>query len=450
MVIPLLRDGMFMDAVQYTAVAHNMSQGYGTFWQPEFSMRGVSGYAEFYEQPPLGIFLLSVFYNLFGDSMYVERVFVLLCLICTIFLIRSIWKNILREHSGLHSYFTLPVFLFCCVPIIIWTYDSFMLENVMVLWILGAVLFQIRSMHGSYLFNVIFAGICIFLATFTKGIPGLFPLCLPFLLGITKIYKRVRVIKTTVLLIATVVIIYLVLFCIPDARNFYRQYFLDRTVFRLDNMPTVQYRGYILLRLILELLPISGITAILVFLNRKKQVIDKQLFSWAFVFLLLGIAGSLPMMLTRIQKGFYLVPAMPFFALGLALIIVCFVRFPVLSSIGRKQLHLLQWSIIILLSVAILYQAKDLPTPNRDADLLHDLKALSPHFAEAEIIYSPNAMWNNWPMQCYLMRYYNKHMDEGFRGSLVIVDSHLPLDIPSDYDLIQAPTKRYQLYTSTK
>jgi hypothetical protein len=33
----LIQDGMFMDAMLYTSVAHNEAQGIGTFWFPQFS-----------------------------------------------------------------------------------------------------------------------------------------------------------------------------------------------------------------------------------------------------------------------------------------------------------------------------------------------------------------------------------------------------------------------------
>ena len=49
----LVREGMFMDGMLYTVVAHNEARGIGTFWQPRFSQLVPARMATSPEYPPL-------------------------------------------------------------------------------------------------------------------------------------------------------------------------------------------------------------------------------------------------------------------------------------------------------------------------------------------------------------------------------------------------------------
>ena len=44
----LVREGMFMDGMLYTVVAHNEARGIGTFWQPRFSQLGLANMDTFH------------------------------------------------------------------------------------------------------------------------------------------------------------------------------------------------------------------------------------------------------------------------------------------------------------------------------------------------------------------------------------------------------------------
>ncbi len=446
--IPLFQDGMFMDATQYTAVAHNLSYGYGSFWHAEFSMRGVSNYDAFYEQPPLGLFMLSLFYRVLGDSMYVERFFILLCLIANLMLIRAIWRTVFRDDAQFLRFSYLPLLLYVIIPIITWTYDSFMLENLMTVWILASVLCLWKSTQSKHLIYPLLAGVCIFLATFTKGIPGLFPLGVPFLLAVMRMQNWPTAIRNTGILFGVLAIPYIVFFNMPESRHFYEMYLFDRTAYRLESLPTVQHRTYTLVRLAMELIPVAAITAIIIFINRKQATADMHRRRNAVFFLLLGIAGSLPLMLTLIQKGFYLVPAMPFFALGFAMLLTPYLIQPGVLGTQNRFVRYGRIFLITALSVVVIIRATQILKPNRDAELLSDLKTLSPYFEDEWIIYSPNAMWGNWAMQSYLMRYYCRHMNFGFRGPVVIVDTRIKLTetIQPGYARVAAATKRNDLY----
>ncbi len=74
----------------------------------------------------------------------------------------------------------------------------------------------------------------------------------------------------------------------------------------------------------MELLPILVVTLIMLTIykfNSIKQKFTRSYRDKIMAIILIGCCGSLPLMLTLVQKGFYLSHSLPVFAIGFALII---------------------------------------------------------------------------------------------------------------------------------
>ncbi|HNM29103.1 MAG TPA: glycosyltransferase family 39 protein [Chitinophagales bacterium] len=445
----LIQDGMFMDALLYTSVANNLSTGYGTFWFPQFSLHNVSDFNAFHEQPPLGIFIQSLFFRAFGHSMYVERFYTFLMLIITARLMVSLWKRVYLSESILHQYSWLPVLLWMLSPICFWSYSNNMLENTMGVFTLSAVILLFDAMRSQKTSKFILGGLFIFLATMIKGVPGLFPLATPCIIWIMERNSGfVKMIWQSFLSLITVALLYCCMLLIPDARESYDVYFLQRTLFRIDSLPTVNSRFYILGRLFLELLPQFILLIIVLLIARnKKRIPGAQYFKQGLIFILIGISASLPLMLTMVQKAFYFVPALPLFAIGLASMMA-----PVIAIENRKEnlrpSTLKVWrGVGVLLFIGMLgYTGAMFGHVKRDKDLIHDVRLIGDAIPNEHVIGTPNAMWNNWSMQTYMMRYNNMSMDEGYKQTYVVVDQKYQTQIPEFYTKIDIPTKRYHLF----
>ena len=109
----LLSDGMFLDGIIYASVSKNLSQGIGTFWNPHFTD---TRYAEFHEHPPLVFGLLSIFYRIFDDHVYVEKIYSLSTILIQAVLIHLIWKKIKINNES-----WIPILIWFCFPFISWT-----------------------------------------------------------------------------------------------------------------------------------------------------------------------------------------------------------------------------------------------------------------------------------------------------------------------------------------
>ena len=185
----LIQDGMFMDAMLYTSVAHNLSLGYGTFWFPQFSLHNVAGLAAFHEQPPLVFGIEALFFKLLGSSMYTERMYTFGTMLATAALMVQLW----RESIGTVAHTTttariawLPLLLWITIPTAFWSYSNNMQENTMGVFTLVAVgcgFRGLRTMFAERFWRgvawVVVSGVFVFLATLSKGFPGFFPVMLP-------------------------------------------------------------------------------------------------------------------------------------------------------------------------------------------------------------------------------------------------------------------------------
>ena len=173
----LIQDGMFMDAMLYTSVSHNLSLGIGTFWFPQFSVHNLAGLSSFHEQPPLIFGFQAIFFKILGDSLYVERFYTFLTLCITAFIIQLLWKEIYKNDQKLKRLGWLPIILWITIPVCFWSYSNNMHENSMGIFTLSAVLFIFKSFDTdkAHLKLYLRAGFFIFLATLSKGLPGFFP-----------------------------------------------------------------------------------------------------------------------------------------------------------------------------------------------------------------------------------------------------------------------------------
>ena len=448
----LIQDGMFMDAMLYTSVSHNLSMGIGTFWFPQFSIHNVAGLPSFHEQPPLVFGIQSLFFKLFGDSMYVERFYTFLTMCITAVLIILLWKNIFRNHDGFKKLAWLPLIFWISIPVCFWSFSNNMHENTMSIFTLSAVLIIYKSFRAGT-FQIIlwiFSGVFIFLATLSKGLPGFFPITVPFLFWLT-IKKNTFSNTFLQTLIITLVpfIIFTILFFIPESRESLSTYLFTRALHRINEVPTVNNRFYILFRLFMELLPQLSLVVFIFIISKVKQI--KSYFSEqireSIFFISIGLSASTPLMLTLVQKGFYFVPSLPFFAIGLSILIAPII----LNLTERIDTHNKNFKMFLLLSLfmligtstfALLQKGK----VSRNKELLHDIYLIGTVVPRQSTVSIPAGMWNDWDLQCYLMRYFNISLETNYQNNYCIIDKTIQTDTLTDYKRIDIKTLQYDLY----
>lgn len=454
----LIQDGMFMDAMLYTSVAHNEAHGIGSFWFPQFSKLNLalSDVNSFHEQPPLAFGIESVFFRIFGDSMYVERFYVFFCACLTAYFIHYLWKLIFKNRPDLQKFSWLPIFLWITIPTIFWAASNNVNENTMGLFIIGAVIFCYRAFvdENGHLWKIALAGLMIFLATLAKGFPGFFPLCVPFVYWLsTRKISFKRAVLYSLILLAVPLVIYTILFQIQVSHDSLSVYLFKRAFVRISSAPTTDNRFHSLSCLLQDLLPMLGIVVVLFAIARWKKVKYEWLVSPRMVvfFVLVGLAGSAPLMLTMVQKAFYLTPCFPYFAIaGAALILPLLIYFYKSLNVDLPLFKIFRGVSAMLLVIAIGIVVFMKGKAGRDQALLHDVKIVStliPQHGDVEI--SNQAFNLDWEVQCYLMRYYyiscDFHPASGIQYFLIDKNEAPDRDL-SNYDKVEMGLEKYDLY----
>jgi len=428
----LIKDGMFLDGMLYTCVSHNLSIGIGTFWFPVFSSSYVnSGSTFFLEHPPLVFGIQSLFFKLLGDSMYVERFYIFLTMCFSAFLIHLLWQNIFRKDNEFKRISWLPILLWITIPSCSWSYSYNMMENTLGLFCLISVLFILKAVESDQTRPglLILSGIFIFLASFSKGIPGLFPLSVPFLYWLTVRKKTFyNTIISSLIIIFVPTLLYFILFHLPQSKESLTFYVTHRLLERIQNNPTVSNRFNILMRIVSELILQILLVGLIIFIDKKRKY-NLRLFKYSdysVFFISIGLSASVPLMLTLVQRGFYLVPSFPYFGIGLSVIIAP-VIFALRENIFNNQMkhRLLLITSTILFVFSITFTITQLGKSSRDKEILHDVYAIGNEIPKNSAVTITSDLSSVYVLECYFIRYFN---------------ISLFVNVPKEYYLIRKTT----------
>lgn len=402
----LIQDGMFTDANLYTSVANNLAKGLGSFWFPLFDEKNIADLPSFHEQPPLVFWILSKFYSLLGSSMYVERFYTLLTLLMNALLIHGIWTKI-QPHRKTYSW--LPILFWITIPVCFWSYANCMHENTMSIFCLASIYLFLHGVKRNSLSIpfLLLSGIAIAGAFLCKGLPGLYPLVIPFLYFLIYKQKLGTLVVQTCWVFIPVALLAAWIWFEPHAHKSIITYYMGTRLFdRVDHWHTVTNRWATLIRLISELLPLLLLSFVsLIISKRTKGISGLKWSKETFLFLALGLAGTLPLMLTSVQKGFYMVAALPCFGLAFASLLVEAIPSWIPNESLRFQRTLRILSMVSIV-VAISLTAFQFGKTSRHHDILRDVYAVRASIPEGQYaeVYEKNR-FDDWDMQHYLMRY---------------------------------------------
>lgn len=450
----LIQEGMFMDGSLYVCVSHNLSQGLGTFWEPNYSKAGM---VVFREQPPLYFGLMALFFKVFGSSLYVERFFCFVMLCVEVFLIQQIWKALHTQKEDSKTLAWLPIFFYVIIPVVFWAYANLVEETVMVVFATAAVLFTIKSHYEPNLNKqigwMILVALSVVLSTLTKGIQGSFPIVaiiiFSFFDGKQKIWRGIKLFMFGLLAFT---MLYVFIFVMFDNSLSSLQLYLENRLskaFVTGVHDTTGSHFYLLYRLFSELLPVIGIIVLVSVLAKKYNLIQefkKVNKAGVLSFFMIGLSGALPLMLTKEQRGFYLVTALPFFAIALALMAAPVVEVFVQQLKAKQKLYA-RWQLvsIMLLASGVVFTASQYNKTKRDNDLLHDVYLMLPIIPQGEIAGVSRTLADNWSLQNYLIRY--KYISSDF-----ITENRRYVIIPKgeaadrSYKKVMIETKYIDLY----
>ena len=146
--------------------------------------------------------------------------------------------------------------------------------------------------------------------------------------------------------------------------------------------------------------------------KRKKQVFasspNKKMF---LIFLILGLTGVLPIMISVKQRSFYMLAALPFFSLALGHLTI-----PVLNGFTLKiKPRLRKWMTIgssCVLLTGLVLNVIHIGKYGRDELFLKEMKSALRVIPENEIVAIDSNDYSQWLWHAYFMRYGKVSLDD--------------------------------------
>ncbi len=457
LLLPLFQRGMFSDGVAYATIARNMAMGIGSLQVPYFTS---AVFPQFFEHPPLGLWLQSFLFKAFGDHYYTERLFCLIEIMITFATTAYLWRRSFANFSMRHFYWV-PILLLMLNPLLVANLYSNMLDSTVLCFglLASACLMDTERMgHWRWVACMLAAGL-IFAGFLSNGPVILFALVIPLL---SCVIRRDR--KFTSALIETLIILFaltVIAFCVftinhglwSNIKNYVITQVLPSTMGNRSEAATTGVGRLLITKKIIEkILPGLGLL-VLLWLCRQvkltgfnKPTIHRD----ALFYTLLGLCASLPIALAHRQSSNYVLPAMPYFALAIAQYVT-----PACVNICQKLSHARIFArLLFIISlctfvVSIAWFAIQHDSLKRDEDTINDVKAISRIVGTGNnLIAGPGITNQYWVLVGYFGRYQRINLVRSGDTTYYLTDSNQKA--PKPYQLVHTQSTRYRLYTKGK
>lgn len=406
LIVPLSRQGMYLDGVIYAAVAKNMALSIGTIWQPHYSNTILT---PFYEHPPLAIYFESLLFRLLGQGFLVERLYSGLMAIGQIVLVWQFWRKFISKESWSLVYLLL---LWILVPLNVSIYKDNMLEGTLVIFSTFAVLLQFMQTKGGLKLRgllLLFAALSMLLGFLANGPTAFFPLSVPLLRWFTLRDMRFRVaMLETIMLSVSLCGLMAGLFWLSPAALASVQHYLDNQLLA----STVGTRGVFLsgwehLRIVTLYFkaywPVTLLAGILVALNDDWQAAFRNRYAWFF--LLLSLAASLPVAVSHRQSIHYIMQSVPFYLLFLAVVSNAAFGDLIMRPASLKVGGVLLLPAVILFVLSVIFFVSHVATPRKHVAMLHDVHQLINVLPNDAIISGSDSIYYAWDAAAYFARF---------------------------------------------
>ncbi len=399
----LVRKNQFVDSMTYSSIAKDIALEKST----AFTYYYLDYEEPFYDHPPLSMWMQSTLFYLFPKNDIIPHaLYTLILLFLNIISIRLLWRLLIPKRK---EFDLLPLFFWILTPVIFWSFSNNLLENLLCPLCMLSVYYGVLSAQNPSIKKLIYPLLsCLFLtaAFFTKGLVGLFPLAVIPIYFI--IYRDNKTLISFCYQLLFLVTIGITLFNIEAIHNLFTNYFNTQLLpsIKGERMNNSEGHFFILMKLIIELTPIVCLSLLLLFLKKISFTNANKKAFWLLV--LIGFSASLPLMISPKSHGFYIVPAIPYFALAMSSIIN--VDFPKITNWLKQYTIYVRLAAITTLAIGIYIIINSFNAITNDNDKIefaHEVAYKLPDNirqidVDTEVEY-------DFTLRGYLIRYHNIH-----------------------------------------
>ena len=335
---------MFIDGLIYSTIAHNLSEGIGTFWAPVLKNSEFLFFKGeiFYDHPPMVFGIESVFFRLFGE--HGEWIYNIVIVLLLLYAVLLLFRAFCTQKKDALKYGFIPILFLFLMPEFVQKATYNLLDSTLAVFTCLSVYFILLALqHQKQVWrNLILGAVFLVFAVLSKGPVGLFPLATPFLYYL--IMPGNAKLKSTLFSTGVVFLVTLlagaIIYVYEPSRLFIEKYTQQQVVASVlgDREKTSSLFNHLslLYKLFLQLLPTFVLIAVAAIVRwRKKLSIAKENQKAAIFFLLIALSASLPIALSAKHHSFYLIPSFAFFSLAATFYVKDLITLSYLNSLRR-------------------------------------------------------------------------------------------------------------------
>ena len=314
----LLRLGIHGDGVEYASVARNMADGVGSFWKPYLDD---TIHPVFHEHPPLVFWIQSHFFRFFGDGPYLEAFYGLLVGLVILACMAWFWRRVRQDFQMSPTGNWWPMLLIVPLPIFTYMMQINRLVSTYTILAIIAAYAAYRSTvgPGHTILSSLITGVLIYLGFIAKGPVAFFTFAVPLLAWLALDSKLSKAVVSTIVALVVFAIVFMTtLYLYPDSADFWRGFWKHQVMASLTSERSPgDTHWYLVERWASEMavpVLVAGFFMILTRFSFRQIRFSRQ----ALFFLLIGLASSLPFLLSTRQHNRYIFQSYPFYILALA------------------------------------------------------------------------------------------------------------------------------------
>lgn len=443
-----VQEGMFLDGVFYANISRNLAVGMGDIWSMQYSL---TQNRLFCGHPFLVFWIQSFFFKLLGDSFLTERFFTLINAILSAGCIHVLWQTLFpNQHRWSFSW--LPIFLWLTIPLTFWAYRNNILENTLTIFTLLSTICIIKAIDQRDWRWWLISGFWMVAAFLSKGLVGLFPLAIPLIYGvvINKTHMSTLFLHTVSLVGAMTLFSLILILLFPEALDQLTCYMNTQVLPSLKNEleVTVESRFSIVYKLLLEL--IFPIFLVLLFLIKYRKSRFIHIFPhWrkALFLLLIGMAASLPIMVSLKQRKFYLLPSIPYYTMAVSALLLPFIEKWINNFSSKWVKRLLYFSRIGLILLVIICGWL-FGGYSRYEDKISDIYTISESVPKQTIVSVPVSFLGDYSFSAYMNRVGQLSVEGDTDRQYRLTDVSTTQDsfFMKNYTEVPLDLKKYRLY----
>jgi hypothetical protein len=258
---------------------------------------------------------------------------------------------------------------------------------------------------------------------------------------------------TALILFFTITPLILIIILFPEARLGLHKYIDNQVIDSIRHTVTVNSRFDILKRLLFELIPVSLLSMLLLTWARIRKfpvILLKENVKKVLVFVILGLTGVLPVMISMKQSGFYIIPTYPYFAIGASILV-----YPAVDSLylklnfRSKSFLIYKWAAIGFFFSGIVMSIYFSDHFSRDSRLIKETYTILPCIPMGSIININPDMYSDWSLHAYFARFGNISLDPDLntkRDYLLIKSEFYSDTLGSNYSIVKLNTVDFKLF----